>query len=439
MVHWTDIRSMIAASIFLVPASLFAQATQPGAAAVPPPVREAPEVEPETIWEASRLTGDWGGLRPELKEKGFRLTLSFQAQFQQNFRGGLETHNADRQTGSYDLVPRLDFEKMGLIPNAGFYLKAKGNINQSIEDDVGTEFADPNSDAYDDEPIYVSKWWYWQRFLDDTIELRLGLLQTNKDLFDVSLYANHEDKHFLNKMSNFNATIPHVTGMGAFLKFMPTDWFYAQAAATDAQGKKKHTQFDTAFHGEDLYNGYWELGFTPRWESEKGPMPGRYRFGMWYASEREPVFHNRFNGRRTQDFEGDDVGFYLGFDQMLWKENDNPEDIQGLGMFARYGYAHRDVNLGSNYWSAGLSYTGLIPERDRDMSGFAVSQTTLSELYREHVNSDADRETVYEWYYKYFLTDWLILTPDVQVITNPGGEKGDRDAIVGGVRLRVIF
>jgi len=27
----------------------------------------------------------------------------------------------------------------------------------------------------------------------------------------------------------------------------------------------------------------------------------------------------------------------------------------------------------------------------------------------------------------------------VQVITNPGGDKDDRDAIVGGLRIRLIF
>jgi carbohydrate-selective porin OprB len=220
---------------------------------------------------------------------------------------------------------------------------------------------------------------------------------------------------------------------------MPTDWFYAQAATTDAQGKKKHTQFDTAFHDEAWYNGYWEFGFTPKWDSPKGPLPGRYRFGMWYTPKRKAVFHDTLNGFRKQKFEGDDVGFYIGLDQMLWKENNDPDDEQGLGFFARYGHAHRDVNKASDYWGAGLSYTGLIPERDKDMCGFAVSQAILSDLYREYRNVDADRETVYEWYYKCYLTNWLVISPDLQVITNPGGDKGDRDAIVGGVRCRIIF
>jgi porin len=440
MTRWPRIAGLAMATVLFLPGSVLAQATQPVVDDVIQATEtKMPEEEADSIWEWKKLTGTWGGVRDDLKEKGFRLSLSWQLQFQQNFKGGLETHNADRQSGSYDMKTLFDFGKMGLIPNAGFYLKAKGGLNKSIEDDVGTVFADPNTDAYDDEPIYVSKWWYWHKFWDELIEVRLGVIESKKDLFDVSMYANHEDKHFMNKMSNFNITIPHDTGMGAFVRIKPNDWFYAQAATLDAQGKKKHTQFDTAFHDEAWYNGYWEFGFTPEWDSPKGPMPGRYRFGMWYSPKRKAVFHETLGGYRKQRYEGDDVGFYVGFDQMLWKEQDDPDDEQGLGLFARYGHAHRDVNKASDYWSAGLSYKGLIPERDSDLCGFAVSQAIFSDLYREYRRSDADRETVYEWYYKYYLTDWLILSPDLQVITNPGGGKHDRDAIVGGVRCRIIF
>ncbi|GAF99875.1 unnamed protein product, partial [marine sediment metagenome] len=34
---------------------------------------------------------------------------------------------------------------------------------------------------------------------------------------------------------------------------------------------------------------------------------------------------------------------------------------------------------------------------------------------------------------------WCVITPDVQVITNPGGSKDARDALVGGVRVKISF
>ena len=51
----------------------------------------------------------------------------------------------------------------------------------------------------------------------------------------------------------------------------------------------------------------------------------------------------------------------------------------------------------------------------------------------------AGRETVYEWYYKYYLAPWFIISPDLQVLTHTGGDKDAPSTIIGGVRIRVIF
>ena len=387
------------------------------------------------------MTGDWGGLRNDLADLGFKIELSYQQQFQQNFHGGLNTHNAHDFSGSYDLVARLDFGKMGLIPNAGFYFKAKGSYSDGINDeDVGASgAARVNSDINGDQPIYVNKWWYWHQFLEEKIELRLGVIETVKDLYDVSLYANHEDKDFLNRLSFRNATMPHTTAMGVFVKVEPVEWFYFQVGAFDAQARTRRTQFDTAFHDEAWFIGWGELGLTPNWPSAKGPMPGRYRAGVWYNPRSREVYRNTLDGRREPTFRGDDVGLYVGFDQMIWKETDNPKDAQGLGFYTRYGHAHNDTHTVSDYWSVGLSYKGLIPTRDNDVFGFGVAQAIYSAGYRRHQNNRADRETVYEWFYNMFLTPWCVITPDLQVVTNPGGDKDDRDAIIGGVRIRIIF
>jgi len=391
-------------------------------------------------WSSKYMTGNWGGLRDDLADLGFKLELFYQQQLQQNIHGGLNTHNAHDLTGSYGLVAKLDFGKMKLIPNAGFYFKGKGSYGDGVNPDVGASgVARVNSDVNGDQPIYVNKWWYWHRFLNGKVELRLGVIETVKDLYDVSLYANHEDKDFLNRLSFRNATIPHTTAMGAHVKVEPVDWFYFQVGAFDSQARARRTQFDTAFHDEAWFTGIGEFGFTPSWESPKGPMPGRYRAGVWYDPRSREVYSNTLGGRRRPTFRGDHVGLYVGLDQMVWKEQNNPEDKQGFGVFIRYGHAHKDANRISDYWSAGLSYQGLIPARDKDIFGFGVSQAIYSLAYRSHIREQADREIVYEGFYNFYLTPWCVITPDLQVVVNPGGDKDDRDAIVGGLRIRIIF
>ena len=108
-------------------------------------------------------------------------------------------------------------------------------------------------------------------------------------------------------------------------------------------------------------------------------------------------------------------------------------------MFGRYGYAHGDVNAVSHFWSTGAQYLGLVPTRDEDVLGFGVAQSIMSKDLREEVNSLADRETVYELYYAIKVTPWCVISPDVQLVTNPGGNKDARDALIGGVRVKIVF
>jgi porin len=405
------------------------------------PISAEPEppgpTQPWSLLSVDRLTGDWGGGRTAFEEAGFKIELSYQQQYQQSLRGGIGT--GQRLSGTYDLVAELDFEQMHLIDGGSFYIKAKGGFSRGINHKVGA-LGDVNADVFEDYGIFVRKWWYRQLLFDQKIELRVGRLQTNKDLFDISLYANHEDRDFLNTHSIRNPTIPHANGIGAFLKVQPVDGLYFQTAAIDAQVvRRTRTGFDTGLHDEAWFVGLWELGFAPDWPTARGPMPGRYRVGWWYDPRVRDIFMNTLDSRRRQRQRGGDTGLYLGADQRIWKENSDPKDSQGLGVYARAGFADEDVKRINRYWSVGASYQGLIPTRDSDVAAFGVAQAILSPQYRRYVHETADRETVYEWNYQVQVTPWFTITPDLQVITNPGGDRHDRDAIVAGIRMRMIF
>ncbi|MEK6674630.1 MAG: carbohydrate porin [Planctomycetota bacterium] len=393
----------------------------------------------EHLLHAKELSGDWDGTRKKLETEGVSLRLYYNQQFQQNFRGGLDTHNGHRLSGSYDVQLLFDFEKLDLWDNAGFFFGFKGTWSDGINPNKVGALSEVNSDAGDDHPVFLNKWWYWHTFLEKRVEIRAGRIQTQKDLFDTSVYANHEDKDFINRGSFRNPTIPHRNGLGAFVKVEPVPWLYLQTAAVDAQSRARRTGFDTAFHDEDRFNGYLEIGATPKWSTAKGPMPGRYRVGGWYDANPKTVFRDTLGGRREAGQRTGDVGFYAGVDQMIWKENEKSDDSQGLGVFARYGQGHSDVNRVSQYWQIGTSVRGLAPTRDQDVLAFSTAQLILSDRYGDEVRPRADRETIYECYYAWQATPWCIVSPHLQFVTNPGGDKDDRDAIIGGVRVRIIF
>lgn len=407
----------------------------------------APKEEPAPAKESSpfdlrttkRLTGDWGSVRTDMEEAGFRVKIKLMNQIMANLHGGLETKNGHDTAGSYEVNFYFDLEKMGLIDGAEFWIRGKGTWGGDDSDfdkeKIGAFFK-TNQDASSEEVIFVDKWHWKQMLFDDRIELRIGRMEPVKDLFDRSKVIGSEDDYFLNRALVRNATLPSHKGLGIFLKAKLSKTLYASFGALDAHARDRQTNFNTAFHDKDEFRYYGELGWKPEFDSSKGKLWGHYRVGTWYDPTRKEKFFDTLGGLRAQRFESGDWGFYIGFDQMVWKENNDPEDEQGITVAARYGYAHGEVNRIEHFWAAAAHYEGLIPERDDDRLGLGVAQGIFADEYRR-VHPRADRETVIEMYYAIKVTPWLTVTPDFQFVVNAGGDKDDRNATVAGLRFKM--
>jgi porin len=299
-----------------------------------------------------------------------------------------------------------------------------------------------NDDADGDRGLSVPQLWYRHHFLDRKLSLQIGYMDY-QTIVDRNVYANSEDKQFMNAVFDNNPAIPTASaaGLGAALYFRPCEYYTLIVGGADAQRLPLYKPgFSTTFHDEAWFLGYMEHTIHVKIPTERGPMKGNYRFGMVYDPIPRSVYVPA-GARATQ--EGDDYGFYCSFDQQLFRESD--QDEQGLGAFARYSYRHddtpHDAGFFNQFWSTGLAYKGLVPTRDRDTLGLAVGQLLRSSQYEANVNSNASQETMYELYYAIELTPWLVVTPDIQYIDNPGGleQDGISHAIAGGVRVRVTF
>jgi len=417
-----------------------APAEQPVAAEPPPGAGELEE-KPFDLRTTKYPTGDWGGARTKLEEMGIRFEFNLENQLMVNMHGGLETKNGHDTAGSYEANLYLDLEKMKLIDGAEFWIRAKGTWGGDDSDfdkeKIGGLFK-TNQDVSSEEPIFVDKWHYKQKLANDRIELRIGRMEPVKDLFDTSKIIGHEDKYFLNQALVRNATIPSDKGLAAYLNVNLDETFYVRGAAFDAQAEDRQTNFNTAFHDEDWFRAYFEAGATPKFKTEKGKLWGHYRVGTWFDPSTKERFFDTLGGRLADRFDSNDWGFYVGADQMIWKENDDPKDGQGLAIAGRYGYAPGEVNRIEHFWAAAAAYTGPVPERNEDVLAFGIGQGILSDEYRR-VHPRADRETVYELYYAIYVTPWMTITPDLQFISNAGGDKNDDNAFVAGLRVHMTL
>ena len=372
---------------------------------------------------------------------GIKFKIRLMNQIMANMHGGRETTNGHDTAGSYELNVYLDMNKLLDIPGATFWIRGKGTWGGDDSDfdkeKVGGLFK-TNQDAGAEEVILVDKW-HWQQFLfDKRLEIRLGRQEPVKDLFDTSKIIGHEDKYFLNRALVRNATIPSKKGLGLFARWHFLDLAYLSIAALDAEARDRQTNFNTAFHDRDDFRYFTELGYQPKLPSSSGGLWGHYRVGAWYDPTRKKRFFDTQNGTRVQRFESGDWGFFIGFDQMVWKESDDDTDQQGLAIAGRYGHADGEVNKIDEFWAIAGQYAGLIPGRDHDLLGIGVAQGILSSEYRR-VHDRADRETVYEIYYAIEVSPWLTITPDLQFITNTGGDNNDPDTFVAGLRFKTNF
>jgi porin len=403
------------------------------------------EPKDESVWQRDSLTGHWFGLMDNLTEKGIEVATSVTQIYQQDTRGGLSTHRrAGRYSGSYDVELQVDFEKLFGIAGGRLYMLTEGKWSKSggINDPAVGSFFNVNGDSAPRRAIDVTELWYEQTFADQELRLRFGKIDLTCGFehrncpvsFDCSSYANDERTQFLNGALINNPTIPFPqNGLGAAVHYGPDEFWYASAAVADAQADLRETGFRTAFGGEDYFFYIAETGITPLLDSTNGALAGAYRIGLWY-DPRPKASTDLADADKSYR---DDLGFYTTCDQMIAKENDEPGDSQGLGIFFRYGNTDSKRNDITNFWSTGFQYQGLFEGRDNDVFGFGFAHGTFSD--KASTTYTEDYESAFEIYYNAQLMKWLTISPDLQYIINPGGNKDIPNATVVGVRVQMTF
>ncbi|MCL2329990.1 MAG: carbohydrate porin [Phycisphaerae bacterium] len=406
------------------------------------------ESEPFFGLQNHRLTGDWGGFRKKMEAKGFTFNQTLITNYVHNTRGGVSTRNSHRVPGKGIMELSLDTQAAGLWKGGKLYASNESGWSDGVDDKVGSLFS-TNFNPIGNTPIRVRELFYEQKFIDDKLRFKFGRFDLGIDV-DTNNYANWEVEQFTNTALIYTGNMPIPDfGLGAMVEVAPTDWMYVILGAVDSYADANTTGFRTTFHDKAHFFSALEFGLTPKWETRWGRLPGNYRFIVWY----DPIPKERFGPSVDEEDAGgiisiaprrklknNDTGFVFNMDQLIFKEkpNDDAND-EGLGFFFRYGYAPGSSNVIEHFWSAGLSYKGLVPTRDHDTLAFGVAQGLTSHRLRKFDDQVARSETVYELYYRCMVFPWLAITPDLQYIASPGADKHARDSLFFGVRLVMTF
>lgn len=414
------------------------------------------------------LTGDWGGARTTLANKGILFDLDVTQLLQGNAHGGRDTNNAFRYAGSADYYLKLDTARMGLWPGGLFNFHGETKIGDNVNMKTGSLMA-PNYQGLlpvpGDPGTTTLSEFYFMQALSETFVVMAGKVD-GTSLVDQNAFASNQRTQFMNTGLRINPALfyatPYTT-MAAGAVWLPTKWLQITTAVADndPDGAATTTGFNTAFHGRDWYTVFQEFDLTIK----PFDKTGHQRFGWFWTSRDFPeiggdgriqfprVIRHRLIPRQAlprwarvlrlgnqlyslTDLEtsADTWGLYYNFDQYLFTEADDPK--QGVGVFGRFGYGAQP-GIFEQFYSFGVSGKGSIPIRDRDTWGIGY--------YLANVNDDINpafglhSEQGVEVYYSIEVAPWLHITPDLQVIVDPGGSSRHDVALVYGLRMQMTF
>lgn len=438
----------LAAAIALAAgASAGAEEAEAGGPALPDP------------FQASRLSGDWGGARRALADRGLSLDLSCTLDVLANVSGG--TRRGADALGSVDLALEADLGTLVGWSGAQLFLYGLGTAGGDPSDRVGDLQIVDNVEAFDTWKLYEA--WLDQSLAGGALSLRAGLYAVDRE-FDVlpaaspllnSSFGTGAD---LASSGRNGPSIFPVTSVAARLELRPVQSVYARAVVADGvpgdPGDPRGTRvrFDAGdgvfLAGEIGVLNLPDVAPTPallRAEDAVRPDERRYGYfgkfavGVWgYTTKLE-----RFQrvGSPVPRTRRGTAGAYVLAEQSVFFERSDP--LQGLSVFARGGLADDAVNPLDGYLGGGLVYRGALPGRGGDRLALGVAAAHLSRPFRTSLAAGGRRgdpwEVAVELTYLARLAPGLSLQPDVQLVLDPGRAPGIADAWVVGGRLVASF
>ncbi len=395
----------------------------------------APATTPEG--SARPALGNLGGLRPWLDERGMTLEGFLLADLSRNFQGGVST---GRETirHLFEVSFTLATEPLLGFSGGTFFLDFQTQAGRHGTDLLVGDFQGfSNLDAPGFTALY--ELWYEQIFAAGRLRVKLGKIDASNEFAFVENGAE-----MLNSSAGFSPTTLGFTtypnpATGAVLFGSPVDWLYFGGGIFDGAtqaGSPTGTRGPATFFGDpsDLLL-VAEIGSRrPFLESRRG----RIAVGVTHHTGD----FDRVDGSGLT--EKGATSYYLVLDRRLASRPGKPSPLQaagegpGLDGFLQLGSTSSRISPVDLHAGAGLRWTGYLSGREVDHFGLMATWVRFSGPARAAGSYSESYELACELFYRWHLTPWLRLQPDLQYIVNPGG-NGLPDALVGTLRLELAL
>lgn len=392
--------------------------------------------------EHAKLSGDWGGLRPQWAAQGVNFEAVYTGDAFSNRYGGIKRGSA--YLDNIDLLLTLDGEKLFSRPGLTLFLYGLGNNGDSPSDLVGDLQGLDNIDAPNTWKVYEA--WLEQSLCQARCSVKAGLYDLNSEFDAIDTAAlfigsSHGIGPDYSQTGQNGPSIFPTTSLAVRLTYQLTEQSYVQAAVLDGVPGDPNNPHGTHIQFNPGEGALLAAETGLRYPGASADTLGsRYSLGIWHYTA-------RFNDLVDTDGAGQPVrrhnnqGVYAIAEGALYHE---PADAtQGLAVFGRYGVTNADINTLRAYLGAGMVYTGLFPGRPHDRLGLAVADARTGDKFRRAMQSAGTPATAgeiaVELSYRAELNDWLAMQPDLQYILDPGADPTLDNVLMLGLRVEVAL
>lgn len=386
----------------------------------------------DSVRTRGTLTGDWGGTRADMREKGFSFSMDTTQYYQGQLSGDGDTDFA--HGGRVDAFINLDTGKLGWWQGGGLRTHFEYRYGDLKEYRGGALW--PVNVAMllplgSRDEVVASSIFLTQR-IGDRNTLMLGKINAVDLLASDPFFGGWGTERFMNIafVAPPTGVVPP-TIMGAVVSHRSEPMSY-----TFMLFDPKDRTDD--YLPDDLFDTGVNLSLGAAWS------------GSWAGRASSAGITGTVSTADGADFE--DIGLppgveggtksnsfnlALSLSHLMIAAAGNPG--RGLGIYARAAIADGNPNVIQRSLVGGIAGHEIIPGRPRDSFGIGYFNYDFSDVLQKAVDPfvQFDDEMGVELFYNFSVTPWLRMTADVQWI-NPA-TAADSTMWVGALRLQLIF
>lgn len=401
-------------------------------------------------YEGRTLTGDWGGTRTDLFERGIAFRGDYVGEAMGVVDGGYGETGA-RYAQQVRVGVDLDMGTLAGWNGGAFHFTLNDRRGRSTSVDfVGNRF--PIQEAYGGQYTRLTELSYDQTFNAGQSYYKLGYYAMGNQFGLHSLLT-----HFVN--AAFCAHPLAMSGNSGWYNYPVARWGgeFAQQVSPAVNVRTGWFQVNPNLGGNIERNAFRPLasGTTGSlfpvevtWTPAKGSRyAGVYKFGGYHDTSR--VDKRGLDASPTTGRHG----AYVLAEQRLTRESADPS--RGLTAFAQYMVSDTDTAQIKRWYALGGVYQG-IGSRAQDSIALGYVGADINNrlvdarratLAAGGVPGDSplynlsQAEELFELSYSVQVNPWLMIRPDVQYIVNPGtfNYSGTDNAWAVGVQAKVTF